>query len=111
MDSLEKYQQIVRNLILEYASHKPSHGKIEVEAIIDEDKGHYEILHIGWQGKRRVHGIVLHIDIIGDKVWIQYDGTSPGVALELVAAGIPRESIVLGFQPEHVRQYTEFAIA
>lgn len=111
MDTVNSYRAIVRNLILEYASHKPSHGQINTEAILDDEKGHYEVLHIGWQGHRRVHGIVLHIDIINDKIWIQYDGTSPGVALELVEAGIPRESIVLGFKPEHVRQYTEFAIA
>lgn len=111
MDTVNSYRAIVRNLILEYASHKPSHGQINTEAILDDEKGHYEVLHIGWQGHRRVHGIVLHIDIINDKIWIQYDGTSPGVALELVEAGIPREAIVLGFKPEHVRQYTEFAIA
>ncbi len=111
MDTLNNYQKIVRNLILEYASHQPSHGKIEIEAITDDQKGHYEVLHVGWQGHRRVHGIVLHVDIIDNKIWIQYDGTSPGIALELVEAGIPHESIVLGFQPEHVRQYTDFAIA
>jgi hypothetical protein len=39
---------------------------------------------VGWDGPRRVHGVLLHIDIIGNKVWIQHDGTSPGVAEELV---------------------------
>ncbi len=32
---------------------------------------------------------VIHIDLLGDKVWVQYDGTEDGVATELVAAGIP----------------------
>jgi hypothetical protein len=52
----------------------------------------------------------VHIDIIDDKVWIQYDGTSRPVADELVAEGIPREDIVLGFHPAEVRQYTDFAV-
>jgi hypothetical protein len=96
---------------MEYATYKPSHGQIETEAIIDPDKGHYELLHVGWDGVRRVHGAVIHIDIIGDKIWIQHDGTSPGVAEELVEAGIPRENIVLAFHPAHLRQYTGFATA
>ncbi|MCP4656234.1 MAG: hypothetical protein GY856_12545 [bacterium] len=29
----------------------------------DLEKGHYQILHVGWHGKRRVHGVPLHIDL------------------------------------------------
>ena len=64
----------------------------------------------GWDGVRRVHGSVIHIDIKDGKVWIQYDGTSRPVATELVAAGIPKEHIVLGFHPPDVRRHTEFAL-
>jgi hypothetical protein len=42
--------------------------------------------------------------------WIQYDGTDRPVAEELVAAGIPREDIVLAFYPADVRPHTEFAV-
>ena len=48
---------------------------------------------------------------MGDKVWVQQDGTEEGVALELVAAGIPKEHIVLGFQPPERRAWTDFAVA
>lgn len=96
MDRLERYRQIVTRVIEEYARYKPSHGQIKTEAIVDCGRGHYEVMHVGWDGVRRVHGSVIHIDIIDGKVWIQYDGTSRPVANELVAAGIPREDIVLG---------------
>ncbi len=108
--TLTQVQTIVRNLIEAYASYKPSNGEIETEAIIDQEKGHYEVMHVGWDGQRRIHGTVIHIDIIDDKVWIQHDGTSPGVAVELVEAGISNESIVLAFHPPYVRQHTDFAI-
>jgi hypothetical protein len=111
MDTIAHYHDLVRRLIMEYAGYKPSHGQIETEAIIDPERGHYEVMHIGWDGVRRVHGTVIHIDIIGDKIWIQHDGTSPGVAEELVEAGIPRDAIVLGFHPAYVRQHTGFAVA
>jgi hypothetical protein len=109
MDSIEQYRSIVRKLIDEYASYKPSHGKIETEAIVDPQHDHYEVMHVGWNGARRVHGSVIHIDIIDGQVWIQYDGTNRPVAEELIAAGMPREVIVLGFQPAHIRPHTGFA--
>ncbi len=110
MDRIERYRAIVRRVIEEYAGYKPSHGQIETEAIVDPERDHYEVLHVGWDGPRRVHGSVVHIDIKADKVWVQYDGTSLPVAEELEAAGIPREDIVLGFHPAEVRPHTGFAV-
>ena len=109
MDKLDRYRQIVRRLIEEYASYKPSHGQIETEAIVDPEKDHYEVMHVGWDGVRRVHGSVVHVDIQDGKIWIQYDGTSRPIAEELVAAGVPRTDIVIGFHPAELRPLTEFA--
>src|SRR5436305_14109861 len=110
MDTLIHYRDIVRKVICEYASYKPSHGCIQTEAIIDPEHDHYEVMHVGWDGVRRVHGCVVHVDIIGGKVWIQYDGTDQPIAEEMVAAGIPPEDIVLGFHPADVRPHTGFAV-
>ncbi|WP_309143394.1 element excision factor XisI family protein [Nostoc favosum] len=57
-----------------------------------------------------MHGCLVHLDIINDKIWIQRDGTEYGIAKELVNAGIPKNQIVLAFQPADIRQYTEFAV-
>jgi hypothetical protein len=57
-----------------------------------------------------VHGCLVHINIINNKIWIQRDGTEYGIANELVNAGIPKNQIVLAFQPTDIRQYTEFAV-
>jgi XisI protein len=110
MDKLDRYREIVRRVIEDYASGKPSNGQIETEAIIDREHDHYEVMHVGWDGQRRVHGSVVHIDIIGDKVWLQYDGTNRPVTDELIAAGIPQKDIVLGFHPADVRPLTGFAV-
>ena len=111
MDPVARNKKAVRDLVHEYANIRSSYGEINTEEIIDEKKGHYEVMQVGWMGSQRIHGSVIHIDLIDDKIWIQYDGTSPGVALELVEAGVPRESIVLGFRPPHVRPHTGFAVA
>ncbi len=38
------------------------------------------------------------IDIIDGKLSIQHDGTEEGIAHKLVAAGVPKDTIVLGFK-------------
>lgn len=88
-----------------------SHGQIETEAVIDSERDHYEVMHVGWDGPRRIHGSVVHIDIINGKIWIQYDGTSRPVAEALLEAGVPHEDIILGFHPAELRHYTDFGIA
>lgn len=110
MDRVDRYRQIARRVIEEYAGWRPSHGEIDCEAIVDPARDHYEVVHVGWDRERRVHGSVIHLDIIDGKIWIQHDGTDRPVAEELLAAGIPREDIVLGFHPARVRHLTGFAV-
>jgi XisI protein len=110
MDKTESYRMILKRIIEDYASYKPSNGQIDTEAIVDPDHDHYEVMHVGWDGQRRVHGSVIHLDLINGKVWIQYDGTNRPIAEELMAAGVPREDIVLGFHPADVRRLTSFAV-
>lgn len=110
MDRIDEYRQIVRQLIEEYSQYRPAIGEIDLETVFDADRDHYELMAIGWQGKRRVHGSVIHIDIKGDKVWLQHDSTDAEIANELVERGIPKTQIVLGFQPEHRRQYSGFSV-
>ena len=51
------------------------------------------------------------MEIRDGKIWIQRDGIEDGIIPELLEAGIPKEQIVLGVQPPHRRQYTEFAVS
>lgn len=110
MDQLDHYRTIVRSLIEEYASHEPAYGDIRTEAIVDREHDHYEVMQVGWSGSSRVHGSIIHIDIRDGKVWIEYNGTDARLAEELVAAGIPRNDIVLGFHPAEVRPLTGYGV-
>jgi hypothetical protein len=111
MDTLIDAHEIIKRILREYAALKPSYGDIESEAVFDDELGHYELIRYGWDGQRRVHGCLLHVDIKGDKIWIQYDGTEAGIAPELVEAGIPHDHIVLGFRHPDLRTLTDFAVA
>ena len=110
MDKLTRYRQIVRQVIEEYASYKVSHGQIETQAIIDLERDHFVVMDVGWHGRTRVHHPVIRLDIHDGKVWLQYDLTNRPVADELVAAGIPKEDIVLAFHPADIRHHTGYAV-
>jgi hypothetical protein len=111
MENLERYRQIIRDIIQEYAQYKPAVGEVETEVVLDDVNDHYELSRVGWVGTRRVHGAVIHLDIRNGKIWIQHDGTSDGVGYRLLEAGVPKEHIVLGFRSPEFRKNTEFAVS
>jgi len=111
MATLEQYRMSIENLIKEYSDYKPSYGEIEVQMLFDRERDHYQLLNVGWDDEERVCDCVLHLDLKEGKIWIQHDGTEEGIAEELVALGVHRQDIVLGFQPLYKRKYTEFAVA
>lgn len=111
MDTLEVIREIIQTSLLEYARIPYAYGDIQTETVFDLANDHYLLINVGWDQGKRVHGALIHIDIIDDKVWIQRDGTEQGIASDLLQAGIPKERIVLAFKPPSMRKRTEFAVA
>lgn len=118
MDSLNfNARDVIEKVLKDYAEFLSSDEQVQVELVFDRERGReaccqayrYLLVETGWQNGYRIYGTLLHIDVIDHKLWIQHDGTEEGVALDLVAAGIPKEQIVLGFRPLSERKYTEFA--
>ncbi|MFO0756358.1 MAG: XisI protein [Byssovorax sp.] len=109
MAQVSEYGEIVKQIIRAYGAHPPSVGDIRVEIVLDDTQGHYELIYSGWSRSQRIQGAVLHIDVHDGKVWVEHDGTSPGVANDLLEAGIPASDIVLAFHPPQARKHTEFA--
>jgi hypothetical protein len=111
MDTSDTDRQIIETVLTEYTLIPYAHGDIQTEAVFDRANDRYLLVNVGWDDRRRVHGSLVHIDIINGKLWIQRDGTEHGIAKELVRAGIPKEHIVLAFRPAEVRRHTEYAVA
>jgi XisI protein len=109
MAILESYQQYIKQLLTEHAK-LVWDQRIEPELIFDTQRDRYQLVYVGWRGAKRVYGVVLHLDIIDGKIWIQQDGTEVGIANKLIELGVPKQDIVLGFDPPMTRQYTEFAV-
>jgi XisI protein len=111
MDTLESYRQIVEQILAEYAAVPYAYGEIKTEVVFDRTNNRYLLVNVGWDGERRIHGCIVHIDIINGKFWIQRDGTEHGIASELTEAGIPKDYIILGFREPELRQHTGYAVA
>ena len=109
--SCEKYRDIIKQLLIQYSAHKPSHGEIEIQTVFDVENDHYQIVAIGWDDKHRVYGCSIHLDIKNDKVWIQVNHTELDIAQDLITLGVLREDIVIGFQPLYLRKLSGYAIA
>lgn len=111
MDKLEHYRQIIEDTLNEYAAIPYAYGDMAGHTVFDREKDSYLLMTVGWDDERRIHGCLIHIDILNEKIWIQRDGTEDGIATELVAAGVPKSDIVLAFHHPEIRQHTEFAFA
>lgn len=111
MDKLDHYRIVVEDVFREYAAIPYAHGNLKCEAVFDEARDRYLLVTVGWDRGRYVHFTLVHIDFADGKLWIHWDRTEDGVATELVAAGIPKEDIVLGFMSEERRRHSEFAVA
>lgn len=112
MDSVEKiqtYRQVIKELLGQYATYKPSHGDIEIQTLFDTAQDHYQVLAIGWHNKERIYGCSIHLDIKNEKIWIQINNTELDIAEKLVTMGVPKEDIVIGFHPPYLRQYSGYA--
>ncbi|NEO98242.1 MAG: XisI protein [Symploca sp. SIO2E9] len=110
MDRLNNYRQLICQVLEPYTQMKPANGEIEVYKFFDTVDDHYQIFHAGWDQHQRVFGALIHLDLINEKIWIQYDGTEVGVANELVNLGVPKQDIVLAYHSPFMRQYDGFAV-
>ena len=111
MDSLKNYRGIVRQVLTEYGNIPYSRGGMHSELVFDETHDRYLVIRMGWDGPHCAYGVVIHLDIVDGKIWIQCDNTDAVIAHDLERAGVPKKDIVLGFQPPEVRPLTEYAVA
>jgi hypothetical protein len=110
MDTRTTYRHIIEHILKDHAHIPYAHGEIDRQTIFDRENDHYLVMLVGREGIRRVHGCLIHVDIVDDKIYIQRDGTEVGVANELMRAGVPKEHIVLAFRSPEMRRFTDFAV-
>lgn len=111
-NTLNHWRRTIKKILSDLAAIPfPEVVTMSAKTVFDEVSDVYLVVVEGWQDVRRLHGCLVHIEIKGDKIWVQQDGTEDGVVGDLLAAGIPKECIVLGFKSPSSRAHTDFAVA
>jgi len=112
MDKVTNYPHLIKQLLQNYtelACRYPVE-RLETHAIFDDEHKRYMVLDIGWADKDRLHKPTLYLCLRQGKIWIEEDWTEDGIATDLLAAGVPKEDIVLAFHHPDMRPFTEFAV-
>ncbi len=112
MERIDFFRRTILQLMNEYAASLASGSDgIDIEQVTDKEHDRYQILAVGWEGRQRVFNLLFHLEIMGDKIWVQEDKMEDSVAEMLVAKGVSKKDIVLAYFPDFHRQYTEYAVS
>ena len=113
MDSVTEYNDAIKRILSGYVElcERQTKPGLETILIMDEERGHYMWLRLGWEDGKRVRYVIAYIRIRNGKFWIEEDWTEDGIASDLLREGIPRENIVLAFHDPETRKHTDFAAA
>ena len=117
MDKLEYYRSTIKKILTGYyeMTVKRAMTRDELEAdnrlAFDEERDQYLWFRFGWDDKQRICHITMYLRLKDGKIWVEEDWTDLCVVDDLLAAGIPKSDIVLGFHHPSKRVLTEFATA
>lgn len=113
MDKIAQYRQIIMEELEKYAhltdGNPPSDFRDEL--VFDTTHDHYQVLTIGWSGKKRAFSPTFHLSIREGKIWIEANASDYDIVREIEARGIPKSDIVLAFHSPSIRQHTGYAVA
>lgn len=111
MERIDFFRRTILQLMNEYTASLSNSDGIDLEQVVDKEHDRYQVLAIGWEGRQRVFNLLFHLEIIGDKIWVQEDKMEDSVAEMLVEKGVSKKDIVLAYFPDFHRQFTEYAVA
>ena len=113
MDYLTIGRDVIRRVFREYErldNRRPTPG-LYTSVVFDDERGHYMLITRGWECEHRVKNLFLYVRIHDGKFWVEEDWSEDGIANHLLKAGVPKDKIVLAFQPPKTREMGEFALA
>ena len=101
MEKLEQYRQAIKN-VLQYhtdlMNSQPIEGEI-ISIVSDERQDEYLLVRYGFPRGVRTHYVKAHLRLFEGKVWVEYDMTHNSLAEDLEDEGVPREDIMVAFNP------------
>lgn len=58
MDTLDQWRIILEKTLQSYAELPHTLGNVSTYVVVSRDGNHFFLMHEGWQGNRRIHGMV-----------------------------------------------------
>jgi len=116
MDKVAQYRKILVEVIEKYAaagtpSNSQNPNALDIHLLFDRERDHYQVLGLGWQGDQQTCLVIFHFAIQNGKIWLHRNVSDYDILEDLEASGVPKEDIVLAFQPPRIRQFTDYAVA
>jgi hypothetical protein len=71
MERMTKYRQLVRQVMEAHARPAAASfpaASVEKLLIMDEERGHYLLLKVGWQGHQRIEWLMIYVRLKDNKI-------------------------------------------
>lgn len=112
MDRLTFFQNTIIDILKDNAAYyKGTTNPLNLLVISDKENNHFQLLMQGWDDEDYIFQCLFHLDIIDNKIWIQWNDTDFPIEEELIKLGVRLNEIVLGVKHPKFRNHTDFAIA
>jgi len=106
-----RLREAIRSVFAEWEKLPRIPSDWKIVGVQDAQNERYVLQHVSYAGQHYDTRLLAYIEIRDGKIWLLTDNTEEGIAGELVAAGIPKDAIVLGFYSPEIREIGDFAVA
>ncbi len=111
MAAIENLREAIARVFHSWEEYpNPALSLFKIIGVIDTTHDRYTLTHLDFDGHRYKSHLLAYLEIHDGKIWILTDNTEDGLVPELVAEGIAKNQIVLGFYPSSLREAGEFAV-
>ena len=107
--TLDQYQLAITQVFQEWEALPAAGSVFRIIGVADRERNRYLLEHVESGGAQPIARTLAYLEISQGKIWVQVDNTETGIATQLVAAGIPKSQIVLGFYPPAMPERADLA--
>ena len=111
METIDKPREAVRAVFAQWEKLPRIPSDWKIVGVQDTQNDRYTLQRVSFSKDRYDTVLLAYLEIRDGTIWILTDNTEEGLASELVAEGITKDRIVLGFYSPSLREVGEFAVA
>lgn len=78
MDAPASWREVIEGILIEETRVPVSYGEVTLYTVFDREQDHYLLMAVGWDGRKRVHAPLIHVDIIAGKDSTRWNRTRGG---------------------------------